>query len=61
MRVAVDAVMLKLPKDIYERSGLRRLIVPSLDSAGHEPIRAGLLSGARRGLEGGVSRLPDVA
>jgi membrane-associated phospholipid phosphatase len=26
MRVAVDAVMLKLPKGIYERSGLRRLI-----------------------------------
>jgi undecaprenyl-diphosphatase len=30
MRVTVDAVMLKLPKDLWERSGLRKLIAPSM-------------------------------
>ncbi len=30
MRVTVDAVMLKVPKGLYERSGLRKLIAPAI-------------------------------
>lgn len=49
LRVALDAVMLKIPKRLYERSGLRRMVVtPELaGEAQSEPARLSARDGAR--------------
>ena len=46
MRVTVDAVMLKLPKDLWNRSGLRKLIAPAMQPQ-LAPVPARIPAGPR--------------